>query len=56
MKILHILSDGPTEVSGEVIAIQSEGDEVKVIDLSSREASYTEIVEAIFSCDKVISW
>lgn len=56
MKILHMLSDGPTELSGKIIEAQSKDNEVKVIDLSKKEASYEDVVEEIFSSDKVISW
>jgi len=56
MKILHILNDGPTTLSDQIIAAQSKGNEVKVIDLSKKAASYESIVDDIFSHDKVISW
>ncbi|MFZ5996529.1 MAG: hypothetical protein ACOYW7_03470 [Nitrospirota bacterium] len=56
MKILHIRKDGPTELSERIIRIQSEAHEVTVIDLPARTISYEDIVDAIFSCDRVISW
>jgi hypothetical protein len=56
MKVLHILNDGPTELSDEIIRVQSAEYEVRVIDLSKNEMSYGEIVDAIFSCDRVTSW
>jgi hypothetical protein len=56
MKILHILVNGPTELSNKIIEAQSKDNEVKVIDLSKKEASYETIVDEIFSHDKVISW
>jgi hypothetical protein len=56
MKILHILNDGPDELSGKVIAVQSKEHEVKVIDLSKKQATYEAIVDDIVSSDKVISW
>lgn len=56
MKILHILNDGPAPLSDQIISVQSNGNEVKVIDLSKKEASYESIVDDIFSHDKVISW
>lgn len=56
MKILHILSDGPDKLSGVVISVQSKEHEVKVIDLSKKEASYESVVDDIFSFDRVISW
>jgi len=56
MKILHILTDGPTRLSDQIISTQLKDNEVKVIDLSRKEKSYEGIVDDIFSYDKVISW
>ncbi len=56
MKILHILKDGPTRLSDEIIRVQAGTEEIKVIDLSKREASYESIIDDIFFCDRVISW
>lgn len=56
MKILHILNDGPTKLSGQMIKEQSKNNQVKVIDLSKKEASYDSIINEIFSNDRVISW
>jgi hypothetical protein len=56
MKILHILTDGPTDLSTRIIDVQSKGNETKVIDLSKKEASYEAIVDEISSSDRVISW
>ena len=56
MKILHILNDGPTEMSTRIIGVQSKDNEVKVVDLSKKEMSYEAIIDAIVSSDKVISW
>ncbi|MCC6346476.1 MAG: hypothetical protein IT388_04745 [Nitrospirales bacterium] len=64
MKILHLLNDGPTPLSDAVMQAQSERHELQVIDLSRREnpaggrkeKPYESIVDAIFSCDRVISW
>ncbi|HWR57833.1 MAG TPA: hypothetical protein VN328_03000 [Thermodesulfovibrionales bacterium] len=56
MKILHILNDGPDDLSGKVIGVQSKEHEVKVVDLSKKQMSYEAIVDEIFSSDKVISW
>lgn len=56
MKILHILNDGPTELSSKIIGAQSKDNEVKVIDLSKRGASYEAIIDEIFSNDRVVSW
>jgi len=56
MKILHILVDGPSALSTKIIEAQKKGAEVKVIDLSKKEASYEKVVDEIFSHDKVVSW
>jgi len=56
MKILHILNDGPTELSSRIINVQSRDNKVKVIDLSKKETSYETIIDEIFAHDKVISW
>ncbi|MGD2079633.1 MAG: hypothetical protein PVJ36_00700 [Nitrospirota bacterium] len=56
MKILHILSDGPSDLAARVAEAQSAEHEVTVLDLTERKVSYGEVVEEIFSHDKVISW
>ena len=56
MKILHILNDGPTQLSTQIISIQSKDNTVKIIDLSKKGASYESIIDDIFSNDRVISW
>ncbi|MBI4684150.1 MAG: hypothetical protein HY755_03010 [Nitrospirae bacterium] len=56
MKILHILSEGPKILSDQIIAVQSEEHEVKVIDLTKKAVSYEKIIDAIFLFDRVISW
>ena len=56
MKVLHILNDGPTKLSDQIISVQSKENSVKVIDLSKKEASYESIIDAVFSYDRVISW
>ena len=56
MKILHLLKDGPTKLSDDIIRVQSKDNDVKVIDLSKGVASYESIVDDIFAHDKVISW
>ena len=56
MKILHILNDGPTSLSDRIIDIQSKEHQVKVIDLSGEEVSYENVVDDIFSHDRVVSW
>ncbi len=56
MRILHILNDGPTKLSDQVIGVQSKEHEVRIVDLSKKELSYGDIVDAIFSYDRVVSW
>lgn len=56
MKILHILTDGPTRLSDEIISEQMKENIVKVIDLSKKISSYEKIINDIFSFDRVISW
>lgn len=56
MKLLHILSDGPEDLAGRIAEAQSGEHEVEVIDLSQGNVSYDDVVDAIFSCDKVVLW
>ncbi|MBL7050482.1 MAG: hypothetical protein ISR96_13290 [Nitrospira sp.] len=56
MKILHILNDGPSDLSKQAIDVQSAENEVKVIELSDENKSYEAIIDDIFSYDRVISW
>ncbi len=54
MKILHILNDGPTDLSTQITDVQKQDNEVKVVELSG--VSHEELVDEIFANDKVISW
>ena len=56
MRILHILNDGPSELSDKIIDTQSKGNEVKVVSLPEKELSYEDLVDEIFSHDRVVSW
>lgn len=56
MKILHIINDNFTNLSKQIIDIQSKDNEVKVIELSKKEVSYETIIDDIFSYDRVVSW
>jgi len=56
MKILHILNDGPSKLSDEIISVQAKDNEVKVINLAKKEASYESVIDDIFSFDRVVSW
>jgi len=55
-KILHILNDGPTELSDQMIDVNSMECQIEVVNLCKKEISYAELVDKIFSCDRVISW
>ena len=56
MKILHIINDDFTNLSRQVIDIQSANHDVKVVELAKRDDSYEEIIDDIFSYDRVVSW
>ena len=56
MKILHIIKNGRSDLAKHIIDIQSADNEVKVIKLSKKDISYDEVIDDIFSFDKVISW
>lgn len=56
MKILHILNGGPTDLSDQVIDENSREHQVEIVNLGEKEISYDELVDKIFSCDRVISW
>ena len=56
MKILHIVNDSLSDLSKQIIDIQSAGNEVKVIELSDVNKSYEAIVDDIFAYDRVVSW
>lgn len=56
MNLLHILNDGPGPLSDQIIEVQSQANDVEVIDLSQGEVSYGNLIDKISSCDRVISW
>lgn len=56
MKILHILNDGPCAPVDMIINEQQIDNDVVIIDLSKKNSSYTDIVDAIFCSDRVMSW
>ena len=56
MKILHILNDGPSTLSGQIISVQAEEHDVITVDLSEKELKYEAVVDKIFAADRVISW
>ena len=56
MKILTILNDGNNQNHIELLDDLKEGNEVEVINLAEDSCDYSEIVDKIEQCDKVISW
>ncbi len=56
MKLLHIMTNGPAELPERIIEAQSADNEIEIVDLSRDDVSYDAVIDAIFSCDKVISW
>jgi len=56
MRILHIFSDGAIEAALQIIELQSTEYQVDVVDLAAGEIQYDDLIEKIFSYDKVISW
>jgi len=56
MRVLHLLNDGPETAPRAVLELQRAESELEVIDLSSMEISYEDLVDKIFTSDKVISW
>jgi len=56
VKVLYILTDGPNPLPTWLIEMQSEDNDVEIIDLSEGNVSYEELVEKLFDADKVISW
>ena len=56
MKLLHIFADGPDELPGRIIEAQSREHDVEIIDLSQESVSYGEVIDAIFSCDRLVCW
>jgi len=56
MHILHILNDGPTELSDQIIDVHSREQQIEVVNLKEKEILYEDLVDRIFSCDRVISW
>ena len=49
MKILHILNDGSTTLSSEIISIQTKDHEVKVVDLAKVTARSAKLAGSAFS-------
>lgn len=56
MKILHIVNNGMTDLTKNIIDAQSKEHEIKVVKLSKKGTSYEAVIDDIFSYDKVVSW
>ncbi len=57
VRILHILliDDAPA-IAERIIKLQSQDYQVDVVDISSESIDYGELVDKIFTYDKVITW
>ena len=56
MKILYIIKSKQTDLIKKSIEQQSKKYKVKVIDIMKKDISFKDIIDEIFSHDKVISW
>jgi hypothetical protein len=56
LRILHILRKEPDATIKEIIALQSKENEVRTVELYKGSVNYDELLELIFSYDRVISW
>jgi hypothetical protein len=55
MKILYILKQEPDATAKKLMEVHKKGNEVTVVNLKESK-NYGQIVDLIFSSDKVISW
>jgi len=55
MKILYLLRNAPDGTGSKLIEEQKKSNDVTIININESK-NYDEIVDAIASCDKVISW
>lgn len=56
MKILHIINNGMSELTRNIIDTQSKEHEIKIIELSDKRISYDAVIDDIFAYDRVVSW
>jgi len=56
MKILHILRTEPDETVKEMVVSTTNGDQAKTAELFKGDIDWSQLVDDIFSCDKVICW
>jgi hypothetical protein len=55
MKVLYLLKNEPDETGNKIIEEHKKSNEVTIININENK-NYDEIVDAIASNDKVISW
>ena len=56
MEILHIIKSRQTDLIKKIIEHQSKKNKIKVIDIKNKDISFKDVIDEIFSHDKVISW
>ena len=56
MTLLHIYRSKPTEEVLKLVKILSEGNDADTFSLFEGEVNYGQLVDLIFSHDKVVSW
>ncbi len=56
LKILHLLNDGGDELSTRIIEAHTGQHQVCVVNLRASDISYEQLVDEIFTHDKVVSW
>ncbi len=56
LKILHLLNDGGDELSARIIEAHAREHQVRVVNLRAGDISYEQLVDEIFTHDKVVSW
>jgi hypothetical protein len=55
MKILYILKQDLNATTKTIMEVQKKGNDVTIVDIKENK-NYDQIVDLIFSSDKVISW
>lgn len=56
MRILHIVKSRPTDLTKKIIELHSKKYEVRIINLKKKDVFYEDVVDCIFSYDKVFTW
>jgi hypothetical protein len=55
MKILYILKQDLNATAKTIMEVQKKGNDITIVDIKENK-NYDQIVDLIFSSDKVISW